>query len=129
MPWHNTRRAPSRWLKGTPVARLTRCGARRRCGSAFRALGDEDGAALELDAARKVFVQLGAAPDVHAAAAMATAAATTHAGSVIGAHGLSARELEVLAWSRLVRPTRRLLANCSSVRRPSIATSATSSVN
>jgi hypothetical protein len=96
---------------------------------AFRALGDEDGAALELDAARKVFVQLGAAPDVHAAAAMATAAATTHAGSVIGAHGLSARELEVLAWSRLVRPTRRLLANCSSVRRPSIATSATSSVN
>jgi DNA-binding NarL/FixJ family response regulator len=62
---------------------------------AFRALGDGDGAALELDAARKVFVELGAAPDVHAAAAMATAAAT-HAGSATDTHGLSARELEVL---------------------------------
>ena len=47
----------------------------------FSALGDEDGAALELDAARKVFVQLGAAPDVRAADAMATPATTTTAGS------------------------------------------------
>jgi DNA-binding NarL/FixJ family response regulator len=63
---------------------------------AFRALGDEDGAALEIDAARKVFVQLGAAPDVRAAAAMATPAATTTARSSLDTHGLSARELEVL---------------------------------
>jgi DNA-binding NarL/FixJ family response regulator len=63
---------------------------------AFRALGDEDGAALELDAASKVFVQLGAAPDVRAAAAMAAHAATTTAGSATDTHGLSARELEVL---------------------------------
>jgi DNA-binding NarL/FixJ family response regulator len=62
---------------------------------AFRALGDQDGAALELDAARKVFVQLGAAPDIRAAEAM-TAPAAPAAGSGIDTHGLSARELEVL---------------------------------
>jgi DNA-binding CsgD family transcriptional regulator len=54
---------------------------------AFRALGDEDGSALELEAARKIFVQLGAAPDLAALAAPVGAA---------GAHGLSPRELEVL---------------------------------
>ena len=63
---------------------------------AFRALGDEDGAALELDAASKVFVQLGAAPDVRAAAAMTAPAATTTAGSATETHGLSARELEFI---------------------------------
>jgi DNA-binding CsgD family transcriptional regulator len=64
---------------------------------AFRTLGDEDGAALELDAASKVFVQLGAAPDIRAAAKMAApAAATTAAGSTPDTHGLSGRELEVL---------------------------------
>jgi DNA-binding NarL/FixJ family response regulator len=55
---------------------------------AFRALGDEDGATLELDAARKVFEQLGAAPDVATVAAMAAPAPD--------GHGLSPRELEVL---------------------------------
>lgn len=62
---------------------------------AFAALGDQDGAALELDAARKVFSQLGAAPDVRAADQMAThpTAAATRATNT---HGLSARELEVL---------------------------------
>jgi len=63
---------------------------------AFRVLGDEDGAALELDAARKVFVQLGAAPDAQAAAAMATTAIATPSGSAIDPRGLSPRELEVL---------------------------------
>jgi len=62
---------------------------------AFRALGDEDGAALELDAAKKVFVQLGAAPDVRAADQMA-APATTADGPALDRHGLSSRELEVL---------------------------------
>ena len=33
-------------------------------GMACRALGDDDAAALELDAAREVFAQLGAAPDL-----------------------------------------------------------------
>ncbi len=62
---------------------------------AFQALGDDDGARLELDAAKKIFVQLGAAADVAAIEAMA-AAAHAAARSTPGAHGLSARELEVL---------------------------------
>ena len=62
---------------------------------AFQALGDEDGAALELDGAKKVFVQLGAAPDVAAIEAM-VAPARPEAAPRGGAHGLSARELEVL---------------------------------
>jgi DNA-binding NarL/FixJ family response regulator len=91
---HALRRAQEVWQRvGAPYlsARIRLLLAR-----AFRALGDEDGAALELDAARKVFIQLGAAPDVRAAAAIATAAATTHARSATDTHGLSARELEVL---------------------------------
>jgi DNA-binding NarL/FixJ family response regulator len=50
---------------------------------ACAALGDEDAAALELDAAREVFERLGAAPDL---AGLAPAES----------HGLTARELEVL---------------------------------
>ena len=91
---HALRRAHEVWQRvGAPYlsARIRLLLAR-----AFRALGDEDGAALELDAARKVFVQLGAAPDVRAADAMATPAATTTAGSPLDTHGLSTRELEVL---------------------------------
>jgi DNA-binding CsgD family transcriptional regulator len=70
---------------------------------ACSALGDHDGAALELDAARAVFTQLGAARDlaaldtlsprpVESPAGTATATSATRA----PAHGLSARELEVL---------------------------------
>jgi DNA-binding CsgD family transcriptional regulator len=55
---------------------------------ACRALGDEDAAALELEAARSIFEHLGAAPDV-----ARTDALTRGAGN---AHGLSGRELEVL---------------------------------
>ena len=51
---------------------------------ACAALGDEDSAALGLDAARAVFERLGAAPDVAALAARDEA------------HGLSPRELQVL---------------------------------
>ena len=43
-----------------------------------------------------MFVQLGAAPDVRAADAIATPATTTTAGSPLDTQGLSARELEVL---------------------------------
>ena len=56
------RRAQEVWQRvGAPYL-----GARIRVlmARAFLALGDTDGAALELDAAQKVFVQLGAAPDV-----------------------------------------------------------------
>jgi DNA-binding NarL/FixJ family response regulator len=51
---------------------------------ACAALGDEDSAALGLDAARAVFERLGAAPDIAALAARDEA------------HGLSPRELQVL---------------------------------
>jgi DNA-binding CsgD family transcriptional regulator len=61
---------------------------------AFQALGDTDGVALELDAAKKVFVELGAAPDVAAIDAMA--GQLPAASRPAPAHGLSARELEVL---------------------------------
>ena len=58
-------------------------------GLACKALGDEDVAAMELDAAREVFEQLAAAPDL------------AHLGSLVESlpqetHGLSERELEVL---------------------------------
>ncbi len=57
---------------------------------ACRALGDEDTALLELDAAREVFVRLGAVPEVARADALAPRAARRDA------HGLTPRELEVL---------------------------------
>jgi DNA-binding CsgD family transcriptional regulator/tetratricopeptide (TPR) repeat protein len=59
-------------------------------GRACRALGDEDGFALELDAARRIFELLGAAPSVASVDALAGAAERD------GSHGLTPRELEVL---------------------------------
>ena len=55
-------------------------------GLACRELGDGDSAALELEAARGTFEELGAAPDLERLASLTEAAP----------HGLSARELEVL---------------------------------
>ena len=89
------RRAQEVWQRvGAPYlsARIRLVVAR-----AFQALGDEDGAALELEAAKKVFVELGAAPDVAAIEAMvAPARPRADEAAARGAHGLSARELEVL---------------------------------
>jgi DNA-binding CsgD family transcriptional regulator len=59
-------------------------------GLACRALGDEDTATLELEAAREVFAQLGAAPDVARVDSLAAGV------DARGSHGLSPRELEVL---------------------------------
>jgi DNA-binding NarL/FixJ family response regulator len=59
-------------------------------GLACRALGDEEAAALELDAARAVFAELGAVPDL----ARLQALARTEA--VANAHRLTPRELQVL---------------------------------
>jgi DNA-binding CsgD family transcriptional regulator len=59
-------------------------------GLACRALGDDETAALELEAARNAFAELGAAPDIARVDSLARpedAAAT---------HGLTARELQVL---------------------------------
>jgi len=57
-------------------------------GLACRSLGDEDSASLELGAAREVFERLSAAPDL--------ARLERLEGRPSDAHGLSARELEVL---------------------------------
>jgi DNA-binding NarL/FixJ family response regulator len=59
-------------------------------GLGCRALGDEEAAAMELDAARGVFAQLGATPDL--------ARLETLDGREAAAkgHGLTARELQVL---------------------------------
>lgn len=56
----------------------------------YRAVGDEDGALLELDAARQVFTKLGAAPDLAQLTAAPACAPTK------SPHNLSPRELEVL---------------------------------
>jgi ATP/maltotriose-dependent transcriptional regulator MalT len=64
--------------------------ARVLVGLACRVLGDEDSAALELESARAVFEQLGAAPDV---ARVDSLSRPTPDGET---HGLSPRELEVL---------------------------------
>ena len=59
-------------------------------GLAYRQLGDDEGAQLELDAAHEVFEQLGAEPDAAAAAALSgrgTSASSPH---------LTGREIEVL---------------------------------
>lgn len=61
----------------------------RLIGLACRALGDEDGAELELEAARTAFERLGAKPDVLRVKAV-------HPMRPDGVHGLSAREVQVL---------------------------------
>jgi DNA-binding CsgD family transcriptional regulator len=59
-------------------------------GLACRALGDEDGAEMELDAARSVFQLLGAVPDLARVEELSRMTAPKAAG------GLTAREVEVL---------------------------------
>jgi DNA-binding NarL/FixJ family response regulator len=67
-------------------------GARVRAmiGLACRALGDEDGAEMELDAARWAFLELGAVPDAARIDALSRKAAAE------AACGLTAREVQVL---------------------------------
>ncbi len=64
--------------------------ARVLIGLTCRQLGDEETAEMELDAARSVFEQLGAVPDLERAQALSRKAPAKSAG------GLTARELEVL---------------------------------
>ena len=59
-------------------------------GMACRRLGDDDAAALELEAARTVFEELGAGPDLTRVDSLLTSTPSK------SAHGLSPRELEVL---------------------------------
>ena len=60
-------------------------------GRAYLAMGDEDAAAMELDAARWAFERLGAEPDLAAIESLVPSAA------VQPAEGLTGREVEVLA--------------------------------
>ena len=64
--------------------------ARVLMAQACRALGDEDTATLELEAARRVFEQLGAVPDLARVDSLATPTGARET------HGLTSRELEVL---------------------------------
>ena len=73
-------------------------------GLACRALGDEDGAALELEAARAAFDAVGAEPDVRRVDSLSGRA------EKIGDHGLSARELEVLRLLASGRTNRAIAA-------------------
>jgi DNA-binding NarL/FixJ family response regulator len=59
-------------------------------GLGCRALGDEEAGAMELEAARTVFAQLGAAPN------LAQLEALAHREAAWKAHGLTERELQVL---------------------------------
>jgi DNA-binding CsgD family transcriptional regulator len=78
------RRASQLWQELDAPYEVAR--VRMLVGLACRVLGDDDTAALELEAARGAFDRLGAAPDL------------ARLDSLTGAvpHGLSARELEVL---------------------------------
>jgi DNA-binding NarL/FixJ family response regulator len=64
--------------------------ARVLAGVACRALGDEEGAGLELEAARAAFERLGAAPDLDRMNSL------TDQSDSDRPHGLTPRELEVL---------------------------------
>jgi ATP/maltotriose-dependent transcriptional regulator MalT len=76
--------------------------ARVLVGCACRELGDEEAFGLELAAARGVFEELGAEPDVSAVDSLTGAAA--------GTHGLTARELEVLRLIAAGRSNREIAA-------------------
>jgi DNA-binding CsgD family transcriptional regulator len=78
--------------------------ARVLIGLACRRLGDEEAALMELDAAQWTFRQLGAAPD------LARAQALTRQTAAEPAHGLTARELEVLRLVATGRTNRTIAA-------------------
>lgn len=71
-------------------------------GLAYRALGDEDAAEMELDAARSAFQQLGAAPDLARVEELSGKTARGSAG------GLTVREVEVLALAATGRRNREI---------------------
>jgi DNA-binding CsgD family transcriptional regulator len=80
---------------------------------ACSALGDADGAAMELDAARATFERLGAAPDLARLDGGAR-------GARAAKHGLTKRELEVLAWLATGR-TNRSIAGSLSISEKTVA--------
>jgi DNA-binding CsgD family transcriptional regulator len=83
------RQAARTWqqLNATYLAAQTRLWIGRAC----RQLGDEDGAKLEIEAARQAFLRLGAGPDAERAATLLARTGGARP------KGLTARELELLA--------------------------------
>jgi DNA-binding NarL/FixJ family response regulator len=96
------RRAWSRWQELDAPYEAAR--ARVVVALACRALGDEDAARMELDAARQVFERLSAGPDLARVAAL-TGATRRRTGS-----GLTAREVEVLRLVATGRTNRSIAA-------------------
>ena len=84
----SSRRAAQAWQQAEAPYMIAR--ARTLTGLACRALGDDDGSRLELDAARILFAQLGAAPDLARVDALADGKAAMRPS------GLTRRELQVL---------------------------------
>ena len=82
------RRAVEAWRRVEAPYEAAR--VRVLAGLACRALGDDEGAGLELDAARTIFEQLGAASDLARVESLAKIAPSGHP------HGLTPRELQVL---------------------------------
>jgi DNA-binding CsgD family transcriptional regulator len=82
------RRAAQAWQELEAPYETAR--SRVSIGLACRALGDEETAVLELEGARAAFERLGAAPD------LARLDSLTGRAADVAAHGLTARELEVL---------------------------------
>jgi DNA-binding CsgD family transcriptional regulator len=82
------RRAQAAWQEVDAPYEVAR--VRVLVGRACRALGDDDTAALEIEAARRVFRRLGAAP------ALADLDKASGSAPAQGLDGLTAREVEVL---------------------------------
>jgi DNA-binding NarL/FixJ family response regulator len=76
-------------------------------GSAYAALGDDEGARMELDAAGEVFEQLGARPDAERVAALLATDAVAPSG------GLTGREVEVLRQIAAGKTNRAIAAELS----------------
>jgi DNA-binding CsgD family transcriptional regulator len=99
------RRALAIWTELMAAYEVAR--VRVRIGLACRALGDEDTAALELEAARTTFEGLGAAPD------LAWVESVTQEPRAGATHGLTGRELQLLKQVAAGKTNKEIAADLS----------------